>query len=326
LNKDGDIWSWCDGVYTTMLPSILNAFASKSHFWGTVGDNFYDGDLSQSLMFFNQLSCDAKSKILLSVPGNHEYDLHAQSGEVPLSTEARGAYDDRQMYAGDSLAFWESNDPFRRADPNESRGGGRLQDPKAVSWKTGFFANHIGNVFFIGYTGFSTWDTQKEAFQDACTTATDLKAKGTVEWIVVLGHWQMYGTGSVLMIQDVHANLKSLSGCSQFYPDNIKFFAGHTHVNSVILKDTIFQIGANGLDEGPAKMSGSVGPTILDTTEGRIRIWNFVIPDCRKTDSTCETRVSNALTQAINCITNENKSNWVTNPTCHLTLWSDSKK
>ena len=61
---------------TKRLPPLLNAFVGGSaatDFWGIFGDNFYDrqGDVTKGV--YDQIDIATKSKIMLTVPGNHDY-------------------------------------------------------------------------------------------------------------------------------------------------------------------------------------------------------------------------------------------------------------
>ena len=73
--------SWCtfgDVLNTAeRTPAILNAIHehNDTHYWGILGDNFYDQNGVPTSHFFSKLSKQSKTKLFISVPGNHDYWL-----------------------------------------------------------------------------------------------------------------------------------------------------------------------------------------------------------------------------------------------------------
>jgi len=73
--------NWCtfgDQLNTLeRTPALLNAINAHddTHYWGILGDNFYDQNGEPSATFFSKLSMDTKTKFFVSVPGNHDYWL-----------------------------------------------------------------------------------------------------------------------------------------------------------------------------------------------------------------------------------------------------------
>jgi len=57
----------------TRTSALLNAFVPELDYWGVLGDNFYDREGLTTRHFYGQLTTATKSKIMVTVPGNHDY-------------------------------------------------------------------------------------------------------------------------------------------------------------------------------------------------------------------------------------------------------------
>jgi len=133
------------------LTSLLNAAAKHDDldFWGILGDNFYDkyGDHTKS--FFDQLSLEAKSKVFLSVIGNHDYWINGDPLAFSLNDQHGNGF--MQFYAQDTFATLQSESEVFdfRVDPDSKW---IWQSSSAHSSNFAFY-NKIGNMGFLGYSG-----------------------------------------------------------------------------------------------------------------------------------------------------------------------------
>lgn len=153
----------------TRIPALLNAAmggpSSAVHYWGILGDNFYDKFGQLSTWFFGQLSLQVKSKIFLSVPGNHDYWVN---GAPILSTR-----DDQ--YSNGFLQYYPQDTAGAAADNVTNFIDFTINPDKGVTDKerlpkvtNAFWYNTIGAASFVGFSGAYSYDESKPFFEEAC--------------------------------------------------------------------------------------------------------------------------------------------------------------
>jgi hypothetical protein len=265
---------------TKRLPPLLNAFVGGSaatDFWGIFGDNFYDrqGDVTKGV--YDQIDIATKSKIMLTVPGNHDYWV--------LGAPAVGAAADQyanghmQWYAQDAKSAQASETSSDHVPFDFSVEPGRAIDKKKdlPTLSNSFFYNQIGNVGVIGYSGAYTFTEATPYFKEACAWLGD-QDPTKMKMGVIVGHWDVSGLGcdSDMAGPALYEEVSKFPGCDTFDQKGmLKFVMGHTHCNVPHPHgkvDTGFMVAGQGM-EG----CGNFGIPIIDTTEDRVRFWHFEI-------------------------------------------------
>ncbi|KAG8467734.1 hypothetical protein KFE25_006786 [Diacronema lutheri] len=265
------------------LPELLDAFvgsnASDVSYWGILGDNLYDrtGEVSRS--FFDSLALGTKSKILLTVPGNHDYFVLGTPRVATRWDQFGNGF--MQWYAQDSAAAstlmpGDTGAPFDFSkDPDAGRSPDRPFGGQKVALANTFWYNQVGNVGFIGFSGAYTYHDTLPLVRDACAS---LAAQPGVRLLVLLGHWDVDNLGCKLQmdVPTYYDYVSTLPGCAHFARSGmLKFFMGHTHCNVPHPHghvDTGFMVAGQGM-EG----CGTWGLPVLDTTAELVRVWYFPI-------------------------------------------------
>lgn len=270
---------------TARTPALLNAFVSRdSDYWGIFGDNFYDQDGSVTAGVYNQLSLETLSKIMLSVPGNHDYWVMGS----PLVGTSSDQYANGHMqyYAQDTLAAkgllpGDAAPPFDfSSDPGKGHVilGGNLP---AIA--NSFFYNQIGNVGVIGFSGAYSLAEITPLMQEACAW---LPSQAGLKMAVLVGHWDKPGLGatSATAVPGLYDHVRKLDGCDALDSKGmLKFVMGHTHCNTPHPHghvDTGFMVAGFGM-EG----CGNYGIPVLDTTNERATFYYFSIVDSSGSDT-----------------------------------------
>jgi hypothetical protein len=292
---------------TARLPKLLNAFVGGSNatdFWGIFGDNLYDrkGEVTKGV--YDEIDLKTKSKIFLTVPGNHDYWV--------LGAPAVGAGADQyanghmQWYAQDSKAATESSPFDFSVNPAKVIGS----EKKKPTITNSFWYNQIGNVGIIGYSGAYHFDEAKPYFAEACQW---LKGQQGMKLAMIVGHWDVDGLGceSDMAGPALYEQVAMMDGCDAFDQRGmLKFVMGHTHCNIPHPHgkvDTGFMVAGQGM-EGCGNygavdcilhyVTGSeffcrvlplllfrTGIPIIDTTEDRVRFWNFEVVSKKGVDT-----------------------------------------
>lgn len=253
------------------IPALLNAFVggelSDVDWWASLGDNLYDRHGAVTEAFFNSLTVETKSRVFMTVPGNHDYWA---MGTPLVSTEAdhfgnafmqvrpfgkggRGggsgvpAVASRhlrrralplvdQWYGQDTIAAQGLGPGSRAApfdfsvDPDEgrqSRFGGQIVDINNT-----FFYNAVGNAGIIGFSGAYTFDETLPLVREACLALEALRPH--VRVVLLFGHWDVKNLGcqAKMDVPNYYDVVASLPGCDAFaWHGMLKFFMGHTHCN-----------------------------------------------------------------------------------------------
>jgi len=217
----------------TRTPALINAFLEQGiDYWGILGDNFYDRTGETTRTVFESLSNTTKSKLLVTVPGNHDYWI---LGDPAVSTtHDQYGYGFYQWYGQDVKAA-EHILPKSTGAPynfsvNPSSGhilfGGNLP-----SLENAFFYNQIGNTGIVGYSGAHKYEETKPYLQEACDWAV---SHPEIKLLVLVGHWddQVLGCEDDMDVPSLYDQIKALPGCKAFDDkQRLKFVMGHTHCN-----------------------------------------------------------------------------------------------
>jgi hypothetical protein len=141
-----------------------------------------------------------------------------------------------------------------------------------------FFYNQIGNAGLIGYSGAYDFADTKPYLQEACRFFKAQHISQLIKTVVIVGHWDVDGLGcdKDMAGPALYEEAAKMDGCDAFASVGmLKFVMGHTHCNVPHPHgkiDTGFMVAGQGM-EG----CGNYGIPILDTTEERIRFWNFEV-------------------------------------------------
>jgi hypothetical protein len=250
------------------LTTLLNAINSHSDtsYWQILGDNFYDQEGEISSVFFSALSYETKSKIFLQAPGNHDFWVKATPA---LWTKKDQQGNGNMQYYGQDVIASTNESPYDfSANPDINPNAENL--PVSSNF---FTYNLIGNVLMVAFSGAHSFESMIPYFEEACNYATEVSPA----LIFLLGHWNEDGDGSTIAstTPGVFEELKILPACMK-HESKLRYFEGHLHCNQVVDKDLGFMVGANGMGDFSG-CGGDWGLPIVDTTEGRFRIYYFPI-------------------------------------------------
>jgi len=275
----GSVVGWVGCFYAKKFQTdertvgLINAFVpdESTDFWGIFGDNFYDRTGEITADVFGRISLEAKSKMFMTVPGNHDYWV---LGSPITSTKAdQCAHGHMQYYGQDSKSAEHvgqgSSDPPLDLSVNPDKPLGCNLPP----YQNAFFYNQVGNVGIIGQSGAYSLAETKPFMEEACSW---LGTQPGLEVAVLFGHWDTGGLGAKkeMDMPQWYTEMAALPGCAELDAKGmLKFVMGHTHCNDPHPHgkiDTGFRVAGFGM-EG----CGNFGMPIVDTTEGRVRFWYF---------------------------------------------------
>lgn len=259
-------------------PALLNAFMrhDDTDFWGVLGDNWYDQSGKISARIYDTIEPATLAKIMLTVPGNHDYWVLSRPGlGTALDQYGNGHM---QFYAQDTLAAADqlpgaTAPPYDFAvDPSKGHAilGGSL--PRI---NNSFYYHQIGNVGFVGFSGAYTYDELAPLFREACAW---LPSQPGLSVGVIVGHWDKVNLGASdgSDVPGLYDRVKAFPGCAEMDGRRaLKFLMGHTHCNVPHPhghNETGFMVAGQGM-EG----CGNYGFPVLDTTEGRVRVYHFEV-------------------------------------------------
>jgi hypothetical protein len=221
------MWTGCAYLTTfdtyNRLTALVNSAMghSDTHFWDLLGDNFYDQDGSPSTQYFQGLSLAAKSKVMHSVPGNHDYWVMGNPDAWTQSDQLSNGF--MQFYAQDVYAAKSSSSasPFDfSVNPDTNPSAWNI--PPASDF---FYYHKLGNVGFLGFSGAHSWGDQKSMFKEACSYFTSAK----VSYVLLEGHWIVPNyDGCKLPTPSAYASMATLPQCLPLLT-KIKYFNGHEH-------------------------------------------------------------------------------------------------
>jgi hypothetical protein len=261
----------------TRTVELINAFVpdKSTNFWGIFGDNFYDRTGKLTTDIFGRISLKAKSKLFLSVAGNHDYWVLGEPSVATTLDQCGNGH--MQFYAQDSKAA-ESNfagnstAPFDfTVDPSKGHIVGLGCNQAAM--ENFFWYNQIGNVGIVGQSGAYPYEQVKPFMQEACTW---LSKQSGLDVAILVGHWDVSGMGasSEMAMPLWYTEMATLPGCKEFDSRGmLKFVMGHTHCNDPHPHGKVgtgFRVAGFGM-EG----CGNYGMPMVDTTENRVRFWYF---------------------------------------------------
>mmetsp|Transcript_73808 Transcript_73808/g.175700 ORF Transcript_73808/g.175700 Transcript_73808/m.175700 type:complete len:507 (+) Transcript_73808:93-1613(+) len=288
-------------------PELISSFAEDkdTNFWGIIGDNFYDrtGELSKPI--FNSISVEAKSKVFVSVPGNHDYWVLGSPLVASHKDQCGNGF--MQFYAQDAKSS-ESILPGNKSAPFDfSVNPDRLILPCKVAALDNFFwYNQVGNIGMVGQSGAFSLDEAKPFMQEACAW---LGKQAGLEVALLFGHWDKSGLGASeeMAMPQWYEEMAALPGCSDFHKRGmLKFVMGHTHCNDPHPHGKVgagFRVAGFGMDGG----CGNFGAPVVDTTGNHFRFWYF--------DMSSDDKYMNVM----NCV---RKQGW-RSCTSMATLWID---
>jgi len=244
-------------------------------FWSLLGDNFYDkkGKLSKS--FFDRLSLDIKQKVLLTVPGNHDYWVHGlPSLQTPGDQFGLGFM---QYYGQDTVSSLNTSRPNGEYLDFSVHASDHLLPPMlrqpVPKHENYFFYNMVGNIGFLGYSGAHKWIHSVSDFRKGCSWFAEQKG---LDVVMLLTHWNAEDSGCSVGMSgtSVHKKMLELPECKPL-ASKIKYFVGHTHCNMISEQGLGFMLGGFGM-MGTLSCS-NFGLPVVDTTGGHIKVLYFPI-------------------------------------------------
>jgi len=261
----------------TRTPALINAFVpdNSTDFWGILGDNFYDRSGSITESVFSGISLAAKSKLFVTVPGNHDYWVMGDPHVSTVLDQCANGF--MQFYAQDAKAAeavqaGSPAAPFDfSVDPNKGRTLGLGCNPTALT--NTFWYNQIGNVGIVGQSGAHDLEESRPLMAEACAW---LGQQPGLRVALLLGHWDLPGLGAdpEMAMPKWYSEMAVLPGCDKFKQRGmLKYVMGHTHCNDPHPYGDVgagFRVAGFGMDG-----CGNYGVPILDTTEDRVRFWYF---------------------------------------------------
>lgn len=266
------------------LPEIINTFVSEAEvdYWGILGDNFYDQSGEITADVFGRITLEAKSKLFLTLPGNHDYWAYGNPLLASVSDQCGNGH--MQYYVQDTKAAERtrpgmSTAPFNfTVDPDYGR---------FLSWgcnlptiDNSFWYTQIGNVGFAAQAGAYSLTESLPLAAEAC--AWFARQPG-LDVAVLLGHWDVSGDGAAkeMAMPRFFQHARTLPGCKAFDERGmLKFIMGHTHCNNPHPygnMGTGFRVSGFGMAGSGCigDDSGNFGVPLFDTRHGRIRFWYF---------------------------------------------------
>jgi len=254
-------------------PALLNMFVGDDDmdFWGILGDNFYDRNGETTSDIFDKLTVETKSKIMLTVPGNHDYWVLGSPYVSSKSDQFGNGH--MQWYPQDTKASehitpGDTTAPYNfSVDPNSKR---------LPAIQNSFYYNSIGNIGIIGYSGAYSLNQTLPYMREACAWLGKKYATGQVQIGMLVGHWDVpvLGCAPEMAGPQFYDQMAKLPGCDTLSAqNNLKFFMGHTHCN---LPHPHGKAGAGFMVAGQGMEGcGNYGIPVIDTTESRVRVWYF---------------------------------------------------
>ena len=159
------------------MTSLLNAAGAHNDFsfFNILGDNFYDQEGDYTAQWFNALTLDVKSKVLGTVPGNHDFWVLGSPSVWTSKDQLGNGF--MQFYGQDALSSKTSAGfPYNFTvlpTANETL-------PTADNF---FYYNKLGNIGVIAYSGAHDYMDSIPMFEEACQWATEAQP----EVILLLG-------------------------------------------------------------------------------------------------------------------------------------------
>lgn len=270
----------------TRTPGLINTFVAdpSTDFWGILGDNFYDRTGEITAAVYERISLAAKSKLFVTVAGNHDYWARGQPDGGSYSDQCGRGH--MQYYAQDakvaeSIGEGSSVEPFNHSDG--PGGGGPCTLPPLENH---FWYNQVGNVGMVGQSGVYSLADAKPFMAEACAW---LGTQRGLDVAILLGHWDAGGLGADddMAMPSWYEEMSKLPGCDAFEARGmLKFFQGHTHCNDPHPHgkvDAGFRVAGQGMSG--CSGASAYGIPIVDTTADRVRVWYFAADTEAKYDA-----------------------------------------
>mmetsp|Transcript_23151 Transcript_23151/g.65625 ORF Transcript_23151/g.65625 Transcript_23151/m.65625 type:complete len:494 (-) Transcript_23151:130-1611(-) len=259
------------------LPALINAFVGDrdTDFWGITGDNFYDRTGEITADFFSRISTEVKSKLFVTVPGNHDYWNWGFPEAANTADQCGNGY--MQYYfqdtkAAEAAAPGSGALPFDPSvDPDANRPLGLIGcNLPAIS--NSFWYHQVGNVGLVGQSGAYPLSATRPYMAEACSW---LAQQEGLEAALLVGHWDVPGSGAGphMAVPEWYQEMMALPGCAELHSRGLlKFVMGHTHCNNPHPNShgAGFRIAGFGMHG-----CGDFGVPVLDTTGRRVRLWYF---------------------------------------------------
>jgi hypothetical protein len=246
------------------MHTVLNAMADHDEldYWMMYGDLFYDQGGSITREFFAGLN-SASSSVLGATLGNHDYWVMGN----PHAAQAADSFGNGHMqwYAQDTVAATrKESEPFNfTQSPDEY---------KIVDISNTFWYYTMGNVAFIGFSNAYDWEESEPYFKNACQWIKDTNPA----LVFLLGHWNGQNGGCTpgMATMDAFARVQQVDGCDTL-GTRIKYVEGHKHCNYETEPSTGWLFGAFGFADSDSSCDGAFGLPILDTRNGKARLYYF---------------------------------------------------
>jgi hypothetical protein len=245
-------------------------------FWGILGDNFYDRTGEITWDVFRRISTEVKSKIFMSVPGNHDYWVFGDPSAGTIADQCSHGH--MQYYAQDTKAS-EFNQIFDFSVNPDDRVLGLGCNPPAIA--NSFWYNQVGNIGFVGQSGAYSLEASYPFMEEACAW---LSNQPGLDLVSLVGHWDLNDMGAAdsMDMPNWYQRMAKLPGCHELSKrGTLKFLAGHTHCNDPhpanrVNADAGFRVAGFGMSGwGCSNPNPNYGIPVLDTTGGHARIWYF---------------------------------------------------
>eukprot|EP00331_Platyophrya_macrostoma_P019273 CAMPEP_0176475484 /NCGR_PEP_ID=MMETSP0127-20121128/43631_1 /TAXON_ID=938130 /ORGANISM="Platyophrya macrostoma, Strain WH" /LENGTH=243 /DNA_ID=CAMNT_0017871083 /DNA_START=28 /DNA_END=760 /DNA_ORIENTATION=- len=204
-----------------------------------------------------------KSKLFVTVPGNHDFWMIGSPWLAQPSTDPNGN-GFMQYYV---VPVQLSVDPDRENVLDHY--------DRMPSFANFFFYHHIGVLGFIGFSGAHPLSEMSLQLQEACL----YMQREAVQWVLLVGHWNSAGDGAVLNTTTnylYHTAVLSLPGCAELGPKKIKYMLGHTHCNVIDDVDRGFMVGGFGMGGG-RQDCGDFGLPYIEASPSQLLVTYFPI-------------------------------------------------
>jgi hypothetical protein len=243
------------------MTRLLNKLLAREdiHYWAILGDNFYDQHGEVSAEFFRGLSGPARSKPLLTVPGNHDFWIAGAPAAGSLDDQL--GYGFMQFYGQDTVAATSAGPYDFSGNPDAS---------EIAAAENFIFGTHIGDTALFGYSGAHPWSVTEPHALEFCAYAGETPS---IRTLLLLGHWSTQDSGCLdgMEVPAVFYRMKQMPGCDR--PEvRFLYFEGHMHCNRVVEQTTGpldavgFMVGGTGMAQDNCdETGGQVGFTVVQS-------------------------------------------------------------
>eukprot|EP00516_Mucochytrium_quahogii_P008616 CAMPEP_0203748920 /NCGR_PEP_ID=MMETSP0098-20131031/3669_1 /ASSEMBLY_ACC=CAM_ASM_000208 /TAXON_ID=96639 /ORGANISM=" , Strain NY0313808BC1" /LENGTH=539 /DNA_ID=CAMNT_0050637837 /DNA_START=2029 /DNA_END=3645 /DNA_ORIENTATION=- len=242
-------------------------------FFQILGDNFYDQDGRITREMYAKFSNKLKSKILQTVPGNH--DLWVGGGPKGDQYYDQYGHGFMQFYAQDTIAA-QGNELFNMSIMPD----GTTQGHNSVrnSNSNFFFYHKIGNLGFIGYNGVGGKAETDEWLKTACKYFAKGKRPASIFLLQHFNTQEGY-LDKGMSSKQVRKRVLKFEGCD--IGDRLKYIMGHQHCNYIDehgeAEPVGFLMGAHGMhNDAPGQpVCNQDGFMYIRTTDSYLTVYYF---------------------------------------------------